>query len=300
MKNTRTYFKVAGNYFFAILFLTIVFTACEKVEKPYLPMPAPPNPPANDTVRKILVEEYTGHRCLNCPHAAEAIHTAQEYHPNQIIVLAIHPTNAGANNTGPTTTDGFIYDFRNTVGDKYFTDFKIPFAIPQIVVNRKINSSTGLYVVDSYQNVKTNNIDTLNFKMDPLVYIKISNTYDLSTKQLQANITTMCRHTLAGNYKLVVLLTQDSIIAPQKKDALVIKEYNHKHVLRACIDGSDGSGNAMASIIKGANYSFNYNYPIPDMYKNIPVDPQHCNVLAFIYNEATKEVIQVQEGKIIK
>ena len=70
-----------------VVLLLFALHSCEKVEKPYLPFTPPP--PTSDTIRKILVEDYTGHTCLNCPRAAKVLHSLEsKLYPHQIIGLA--------------------------------------------------------------------------------------------------------------------------------------------------------------------------------------------------------------------
>ena len=39
---------------------------------------------------KVLIEDYTGHLCPNCPEAGREIKAIQDIYGNQVIALAIH------------------------------------------------------------------------------------------------------------------------------------------------------------------------------------------------------------------
>ena len=147
----------------------------------------------------------------------------------------------------------------------------------------------------------------------PDALLKITNTYDAASRKLTTDIKCSFLNTLSGSYNLVVLLTQDSIKAPQEYNGTggdpawhspTESDYWHMHVLRACIsDGTgtvSGAGVDVGSFTKGTSVTKTFSFDVPTMVVNIPLDAKHCNVVAFIYNTTTKEVIQAEEAKLIK
>ena len=44
----------------------------------------------SNIVQKVLIEDFTGHKCQNCPEAAEELHILQDSYENQVIGIAIH------------------------------------------------------------------------------------------------------------------------------------------------------------------------------------------------------------------
>lgn len=287
-----------------IIFLIAISAAlasCEKVDMPYLPGPDPH--PTSDTVRKLLLEDYTGHKCTNCPGAAYTVHNFQhKTYPGQVIAIAIHPTGAGF----LTSPSGAPYtsDYRTAIGDNYFTTFKIPAALPMGTVNRKKNANGdyAIKAVDWDDSVKA------IVKRAPDALLKITNTYDGAARKLTSEIKCSFLNTLPGTYNLVVLLTQDSIMSAQTNGdpnayppyaSPIAHNYQHMHMLRACIDGSSGTGVSIGAIIKGNSVTKTFqDFPLPTAYKNIAVHPKHCNIVAFIYNTSTQEVVQAEEAKI--
>lgn len=47
-----------------------------------------------DAARKVLIEDFTGQKCVNCPKATDEIHVLQEtYGEDNIIAVGIHSCN---------------------------------------------------------------------------------------------------------------------------------------------------------------------------------------------------------------
>ena len=300
-RNLRLSFGKVG---MGLLFsLSLIFSSCNKVDKPYQKW-IPPTPPTNDTIRKVLIEDFTGHKCSNCPRAAFRIHNFIDVtFQKQVIAVAIHPKAGG----GFTSTDAsHPEDYRTPVGDKYDLDFGISSSgLPNGMVNRRKNVS-GYAISDG---VWKDTVSAL-LKKAPDALLKITNTYDIASRKLVVDIKCSYLNTLAGTYNLVVLLTQDSIKAPQDYNGVggdpawhspTEPNYQHMHVLRACISDGTGAGVSIGSITKGnsATRSFTLD-PLPLSYVNVPVNAQQCNVVAFIYNTATNEVVQAEDAKLMK
>ena len=55
--------------------------------------------------KKILLEDYTGHKCGNCPRAAEKAEELKEIYGDQLIPIAIHAGFFASDFGGNFTTD---------------------------------------------------------------------------------------------------------------------------------------------------------------------------------------------------
>ncbi len=56
-------------YIISIIILYI-FVSCDKVEPPYIENPVIIDTNNNEGTKRVLIEEFTGHLCPNCPEAA--------------------------------------------------------------------------------------------------------------------------------------------------------------------------------------------------------------------------------------
>ena len=81
--------------------------------------------------RCVLIEDFTGQTCLNCPRAAETIEKLQEqYGADTVIAVAIH---SGPLALKPTAS---VIGLRTDLGDLYYGYWKVE-SQPSGLVNRK-------------------------------------------------------------------------------------------------------------------------------------------------------------------
>ena len=79
------------NRFFYIIIATIFISSCEVIEGPYMTGTIDPIDTTNNQyVKNILIEDFTGHTCKNCPDAARELDAIHDVYGSQIIGLAIH------------------------------------------------------------------------------------------------------------------------------------------------------------------------------------------------------------------
>lgn len=254
-----------------------------------------PNAEAITGNRKVFVEDYTGHKCGNCPAAADTLKYLEKKYPGQIVPLAIH---AGF---FATTNASYPTDFRTTAGNAYDTQFGISNAgNPNGLINRGGFGSGGF--IKAYTSWEGEVAQMLS---KPAKFeIKIKNTFVTSSNNLNSSITVRSLSNNSGIYKLVVLLSEDSIIAEQLDYRLpsgsqLISNYEFKHVLRDAINSTWGdavfSSGAIVndSIVKTySNYILNSGY-----------NAAKCHVIAYVYdadpNSPTYyEVLQVEEAHV--
>ena len=127
-----------------LLAVVVLLSACDKVDPPYT-QTSGGNPNTSDTVfRKILIEDYTGFRCGNCPAAATTIYTTlAPIYGDELISIGVHasPNNTFTNTTPPASlpagapAGSFATDFRTPVGEAWLTAFSVG-ANPNGMVSR--------------------------------------------------------------------------------------------------------------------------------------------------------------------
>lgn len=90
----------------SLIFLVIIALAgCDKVEPPYTQQNTNTDTTINNNVKRVLIEEFTGHLCPNCPEASHIAENLQQLYPGKITIIAIHSGN-----------------FANLVSPNYMTD----------------------------------------------------------------------------------------------------------------------------------------------------------------------------------
>jgi hypothetical protein len=280
--------KLMKTLFLYSLIPFILFSSCDKVKHPYVTTSSSGGGPAAK-VRKVLVEEFTGHLCANCPPGAQTILTIQNKYPDRVIAMAIHSGFYAGVSSAPYTAD-----FHCTQGDDYFNFFGVS-SNPIGMVNRRDYPNNILKNVGQWAGI----VDSL-MPVAPDADLKITNSYNSSTRVLNGSVICKFLNPLNGTYKIVLLVTEDSIVAAQKDGSQTppdILNYVHRHMLRDGITTSWGDTLKTGLIAAGDSVVKTFNYTLPATFNSIAPNENYCRVVAFVYNAANYEVMQAEEKK---
>ena len=175
--------------------------------------------------RPVLIEDFTGQACVNCPNATAAIHELQEtYGEENVIAVAIHcgPFAHLRSNMG----NAFLSDLGTKLGDEYYTHWNIE-AQPGV----KINRGAPIYDTNQYAAAVANELKkTSTVHFDAVEFSNNAVLVDLSSSDRVEG-------------RLQVWIVEDSINArdPQTKyqqfmpDGSLRQDYVHNHVFRASL-----------------------------------------------------------------
>ncbi|MBS1650726.1 MAG: Omp28 family outer membrane lipoprotein [Bacteroidetes bacterium] len=273
----------------AIAMLFILF-ACDKVTHPYISSSTTTGTTTTGTttlVRKALVEDYTGHQCGNCPAAAIVASQLEQQYDTNIVVIAVHTGFfAGVNAQYPisyTTTVG--NDWASTAG------FNI-LSFPTGMVNRKNYDGSGVLQSQG----KWPSFVTSAFADNYYLSLSVAPNYTISSRIMNPVIKAKFKNAYANSVKLNVVITEDSIIGPQKdytKSPDLVPSYVFNHMLRDALNGSWGNTLKSAPINVNDTASVTLNYTL-----NSSFNDKQIHLIAYVYDATTLEVIQVQSVKI--
>ena len=247
-----------------------------------------------DSVRTVLLEDYTGFRCSNCPQAAEELKRIQCTYGTRVVPLAVHVSETFAK--PENNADGsFSTDFRTPIGNTYEAEFGTGLFLPNGMVNRKEYQGAFSQLYNAWEGYVA---AELAKPAEALIGLNIA--YNEGTREATAELKVSALVDMnAAPYRLVVLLTEDSIVDWQSDNRLdppKIPDYVHMHTLR------DGFNGAWGDPVNGGS-------PMPAGFtetvsKSLIIDQEfvdhNCNVVAFIFRDDTKEVIQAEYKPVIK
>lgn len=301
------------NFLFSIvLTVSLIFSSCDYVQNPYpeanvnvsdtTTCPEPLFPTLTSHIKKILIEDFTGHTCGNCPKAAKELHDIDSIYPGKIIGLGLHVGGYAAPTPGynGSVSTAYTADYRTTVGELYDATFGASeFGLPQGMFNRKEYDAINKTHLQFYPNWKTYIAAMIAEPSE--IDLQISLDYTSATRKMCTAVRDSFLTTMSGTFKLVVLLTQDSIIDWQDYIGVNKSDYVHRHVLRDAITplGALGELIETGTIAAGTKHIKRFAYTIPASYKGSICDVSKCHVIAFVYNTATYEIIQSEEVKVI-
>ncbi len=250
-------------------------------------------------VKKVLVQDYTGHTCGNCPRAAEDLETIINKYPGKIVGMAIH---AGIQFSPPKPPD-FLEDFRTTAGSQWDSYFGMSAAsLPKGTVNwAQVPYSQARNTWDGFA------ASQLASAQKAKIYLKTS----LDTVALAFAVEAKVVMLTSTNYnvKLVLVITEDSIVARQKDYAPPptatvvngdeIPNYVFMHVLRGDVNGTWGEVLKKGPVSSGYEVTKTYCSnvsPWAGLKKNL----KNTAVVAIVYTQdegsaSVKEILQVEK-----
>lgn len=226
--------------------------------------------------RNVLIEDFTGQRCTNCPKAADAIHEIQQIYGQNVVAVAIHcGTFGGINKKNP----GLMTDTGKEYWDKWFDSSQ---GQPVAKINRGEPTN-------DYHNWANNVRFLLELSTD--VSIAATTTFNNETRELDINVVTTALKGYTG--KIQVWLTEDSIVARQDyniiengaEKTLYDHNYVHQHVFRAAVNGTWGED----ITYNEGEQNLSWKTTLEEEWK-----PENLNVVVFVYDDnGVEQVIQV-------
>ncbi|MBU0488059.1 MAG: Omp28 family outer membrane lipoprotein [Bacteroidetes bacterium] len=293
MKKNHIHLIVPVVAILSILFAVISFSSCDKIEPPYTEEVHTQQTDSFEIVRKVFLEDYTGHKCVNCPGGAQTAHDLEAIYGEKLVILAIH---AGYFAT-PDASGMYTTDFRTATGtelDNYFGVGNV--GNPNGMVNRKEFSGNRIVGPSDWGSKIAEIID-----LPADAFIKMENSYNSGSRSLTSTLKNYILTDLTGDYRLCVYLSEDSIVAAQKNNDPAIGttpdivDYTHMHVMRAAINSTWGDTLVSGSALNGTIIEKTFQYTLPANF-----NASLCSVVAFIYNDQTKEIIQAEKMKVVE
>ncbi len=275
--------------------MAFVLNACDEVDQPIIEYgsyridlygPAPAFSPLGTPVQKVLLEDFTGHDCGNCPNghlrAAELLHT----YGDSLAVVAVH-----AGSLAQPLPPEYPDDWTTTEGEYYLLTQVGQDIMPKGRINRRPGAST-IFSPSAWAAQVSEAITE-----QPLVSLQVKADHRAANSHWNVHVFSEWLQNASGNYKLVLMLTESGIVAPQLfygNDPEYIEEYHHEHMLRATGTGATGLTvftNPSAGTSEVESYTFDWNNAwIADS----------CEVIAFLTDGDNGRVLNVAKTKLVQ
>ena len=228
--------------------------------------------------RAVLIEDFTGQKCPNCPNGTNAINNIIEtYGEENVIAVGIHSGPLGLKDSKRRL--GLMTD----TGNDYYShwDSQSKLGQPWALFNRATAPNENYSTWASY-------VGALISKKAALS-LSINNMYDAASRKLTIDVKALGTD---GNTtgKLQVWLIEDGIVAFQiMDDGTTNDNYVHNHVFRAAVNGTWGED---VTVDEGAIAKKQYTYTLPEKW-----NAEKVSVVAFVYND--KGVQQVTKKAVL-
>ncbi len=275
-------------FFVAAVFL---FAACDEVSPIVTGSmgPTDPGPDLGNQKRQVLIEEFTGVKCVNCPAGSQEIDVLLSIHQSQLIAVSIH-----AGDFAPPY-QASKYDFRTPEGNGILSYLGEPFGYPTAVVNRRL--------FDGQFDLQLGKSEWAGYiaeekAIPPKVRIGIEPDFNGANRNLEIKVTLLVDETITEpDVRLSVMITENNIVdlqlTPSSSEPKA--DYIHKHVLRDMVTNFDGL-KLTESLVEGAEITKTFNFTLPDTWKE-----ENCEIVAFVsLSGANKDVLQAHQVHVVE
>ncbi|MCX6257895.1 MAG: Omp28 family outer membrane lipoprotein [Bacteroidia bacterium] len=269
--------------FFCIVILFISMNSCDKINPPYMVSNDQTVDTGSNQGRKVLIEDFTGHHCGNCPAAHELLAQLKAKYNEKLVPISIH-----AGFFADTIWPGYHIDYRTIEGEELMTAFNIE-DNPKGLVNRTVFDNATVLSPESWDAAIENQLE----KSVP-AHFNILATFQKDTRKLYVQAEAIMLTDQNRNMNLSVYLVEDSLISEQldyNANPQDIPNYIHRHVFRGSLNGTWGELVSAGKIYKGDIIERNYSMTLPSKYNE-----KHCGIIVFLSDADTKEVLHVQES----
>ncbi|MBR5086421.1 MAG: Omp28 family outer membrane lipoprotein [Muribaculaceae bacterium] len=222
--------------------------------------------------RSVLIEDFTGQRCVNCPNAAQEIEKLiEQYGEDAIIAVGIHSGPLGFH------TNSRFYGLSTDLGDSYYTFWNLEYQ-PVGLIDRGAPTeytAWGTLVREELQ--KSAPID-INVDVTP----GDDSHFDIYTMIQGVDGDTQG--------KLQLWIVEDEVTAFQMMpDGTRNDNYVHNHVFRAAVNGDWGED---VSVQEGYSTLIDHSIILDEDW-----NPEKISIVAFVYNNSG--VLQVTKAKLL-
>lgn len=301
------------NLFFLLIGLMLVTSVgCDKVENPIKPAveqdttifpgnwadyPEPVWSPNTNTQRNVMLEDYTGHRCPNCPDAATEAKAIEDANPGRVFVSSVHAAPGGLSSFQTTASDcglpsnpddHFCTELYNdesiAYGEEFASGFGF-FANPMGNVSRITPDGENMFQLYNQWGARVNTVLNEN---DLKVNIQAQSNYYPSTNGFYLHTETEFLEDMTGDYNIVVALIENNIVDWQDDNGTYIEDYDHHNVFMGCIDGLAWGRSITGGTSTGDKTYLDYSYKLPTGKTN-----SDYHLLIYVYDLSNFEILQV-------
>lgn len=225
--------------------------------------------------RNVLLEDFTGQDCSNCPTAHEVVASLKEQYGDAVVAVAVHATSVFGIPEGDPRGGLMLPD-----GNVYLSQWANPdnVSLPTGVVNRR----GGLC---DYSKWSTTVRDALAEDTQVQLSIEADSVVGKDSIAIRVHL----EPGVTVNAKLQLWVTENGIVARQRNGHQTDRKYVHNHVYRGAVNGVGGEE---VSLQKDMFLDFERGVQIKSEW-----NVENLSVVGFVYTEADG-VLQAVECEV--
>ena len=233
------------------------------------------------TGKTVLIKDFTGVRCVNCPAAAEHAHNLQhQLDEDHIFIMSVH---AGY----LAQPMGSFPDFLTDEGTEWYNN----------------HDSNPLFTVDHVALTEGNTLNdgqidapvVAALEEEQSFEIVVRPNYDEASRHLQVEVQAIALVDRDGEFYITACLVEDHITGWQITSNGVDKEYDFRNVFRGTLNGAYGEAFEDFGVDENDTFYFTYNTEI-----NADYNADECYLMVYIYDKTQGDKILQTAVKKIK
>ena len=248
--------------------------------------------------RNILVEDFTGHKCVFCPAAADLAHDLHMDNPTRVYTASIHAGPDGIGDFQSISPPDYPTDFTNAEGvdiGLYFGEDDGGFpGNPRGTVNREDNGTIFQSPVQ-WTSMVSEQLSGNDLKVN----IQSELNYYEQTKGAFLHVEVdPLDESVSSNLNVAVYLLEDSLVGDQKmSDNSHNTSYIHRDIHRGNLNGEAFGRLLSSDYLVGDKYYVDYSFVVPNQLDD-QYNPSNMHLLIYAFNKDTWEIYQVIKQKI--
>jgi hypothetical protein len=230
--------------------------------------------------RAVLLEEFTGQWCRNCPAAHAIIKQLKEQYGDAFIPVSIHAgtsANAIPESESIITSNPKYIGLKTEDGDAYAEMWGIN-SFPNGVLDR----TSGVIGRDKWAGYI---VDEL--KKESNLQIELTAGYDATSNSISIHTQLKPIANISG--KLQLWIVESGIVTIQQNGESIERDYVHDHVFRATVNTIGGEAVTLSDNVY-SNYT--HSISVKDIWT-----PANLSVVAFVYDDSG--VLQAAETNVV-
>ena len=281
--------------FFIPLSVIVLFSACTKEIGPAIDFSKVQAkdtfymaPVENAQLKNVLIEEFTGVKCPNCPDGHNIVATIQNANPSRVIAIGYYPF--GQAQTEPLK-DLTKADFRIADATELSTLLGGIQFLPIAAVDRKMFGGAIL----TARTLWSSNVQARLSVATP-INMQLSVSYDDASREAIIKTTLKYTSALSTKHNISLAIYENNLVDAQEYPTYIDSSYTFKHVLRDVITPVGGASvlDSLTTKVAGLVFEKTILYTLPAKW-----NPSNCKIVAFVHDAAaTKEVYQVIEKSV--
>ena len=233
------------------------------------------------TGKTVLIKDFTGARCNNCPAAAEYAHNLQhQLGEDHIFIMSVH---AGYQ----AEPLGEFPDFLTDEGTEWYNN----------------HDSNPLFAVDHVALTDGNTLSveqidapvTAALEEEQSFEIVVGPNYDEASRQLGVTANVVALKGMDGEFYITACLVEDNIVGWQTTQSGLDREYVFHNVLRGTLNGAYGDEFESNHVDASERFLFNYSTEIDAAY-----NADECYLVVYVYDKSQGDKILQTAVKKIK